>query len=87
VVLPQFRAIVVRSGTDPRIVKRLADTLADAMRDPEYVAFLKDQHADLDGFVPAAKSRTFLDNLLKGTKELVARSGNAQDAAKEVQKK
>jgi tripartite-type tricarboxylate transporter receptor subunit TctC len=87
VVLPQFRAIVVRSGTDPKIVKRLADTLADALRDPGYVAFLKDQHADLDGFVPAAKSRAFLDNLLKGTKELVARSGNAQDAAKEVQKK
>jgi tripartite-type tricarboxylate transporter receptor subunit TctC len=75
VMQPQFRAVVVRSGTDPKIVKKLADTLADAVRDPEYVAFLKDQHADVDGFVPAGKSRAFLDNLLKGTKQLIAKSG------------
>jgi tripartite-type tricarboxylate transporter receptor subunit TctC len=78
VTQPQFRAIVVRSGTDAKIVKKLADALADTVRDPEYIAFLKDSHADLAGFVPAAQSRPFFDKLLTGTKELVARMSAAQ---------
>jgi tripartite-type tricarboxylate transporter receptor subunit TctC len=86
VTQPQFRAIVVRSGTDAKIVKKLADTLADAVRDPEYVAFLKDSHADLAGFLPAPQSRPFFDKLLKGTKELIARM-SAQKTAQPEQKK
>jgi tripartite-type tricarboxylate transporter receptor subunit TctC len=86
VTQPQFRAIVVRSGTDAKIVKKLADTLADAVRDPEYAAFLKDQHADPDGFLPAAQSRPFFDKLLKGTKELIARMGAPQQTAPEQKK-
>src|SRR5262245_7402575 len=87
VTQPQFRAVVVRSGTDAKIVKKLADTLADAVRDPEYVAFLKDSHADLDGFLPAAQSRPYFDKLLKGTKELVARMDAVQKTAQPEQKK
>jgi tripartite-type tricarboxylate transporter receptor subunit TctC len=87
VTLPQFRAIVVRSGTDAKIVKKLADALADAVRDPEYVAFLKDQHADPDGLLRAAESRPYFDKLLKGMKELIARSGATAATAKPEQKK
>ena len=81
VALPQFRAIVARSGTDAKIVKKLADALADAVREPEYVAFLKDEYADPDSFVAAAGSRAYFDNLLKGLKQLVASSGVRQDTA------
>src|SRR5262249_26151644 len=33
VTLPQFRAIVVKAGTDSKIVKVLADAMAEAVRD------------------------------------------------------
>jgi tripartite-type tricarboxylate transporter receptor subunit TctC len=87
VTLPQFRAVVVRGGTDAKIVKKLADALADAVKDPEYVAFLKDQHADPDGFVPAAESGPYFGKLLKGLKELVARSGVTTEGAQPNEKK
>jgi len=87
VALPQFRAIVVRSGTDAKFVKKLADTLADAVRDPEYIAFLKDEYADPESFVSAAGSRAYFDNLLNGLKQLVASSGVPQDTAQPGPKK
>ena len=79
VTLPQFRAIVVKSGTDPKVVKTLADALAEAVKDPEYVAYLKDQYADADSFVPAANTKAFLDNELKAMKQLIAGSGVSQE--------
>jgi tripartite-type tricarboxylate transporter receptor subunit TctC len=87
VTQPQFRSVVVRSGTDAKIVKKLADALADAVRDPEYVAFLKDQHADPDGFLPAEESQPYFDKLLKGTRDLVARMDAAQKIAVPEQKR
>jgi tripartite-type tricarboxylate transporter receptor subunit TctC len=75
VTLPQFRAIVVRSGTDPKIVKTLSDALAAAAKDPEYVAYLKDQYADPNSFVPGDKTAAFLANELKAMKALIADSG------------
>jgi tripartite-type tricarboxylate transporter receptor subunit TctC len=80
ITLPQFRSVVVRSGTDAKIVKKLADALADTVRDPEYVAFLRDQYSDPDSFVPSADSKAYFDKLLGGLKELIARSGVTQDA-------
>jgi tripartite-type tricarboxylate transporter receptor subunit TctC len=79
VTLPQFRAIVVKGGTDTKIVKTLADALAEAARDPEYVAYLKDQYASGDSFVSATDTRAFLDNELRAMKQLIAGSGSTQD--------
>ena len=87
VALPQFRSVVVRSGTDAKTVKKLADALAEAVRGPEYVAFLKDEYADPNSFVSAAGTRAFFDNLLKGTKQLIASSGVTQDTAQPEPKK
>jgi putative tricarboxylic transport membrane protein len=81
VTLPQFRAIVVKSGTDPKIVKTLADALAEAARDSEYIAYLKDQYASADSFVSAADTGAFLDNELKAMKQLIAGSGVTRDTA------
>jgi tripartite-type tricarboxylate transporter receptor subunit TctC len=81
VTLPQFRAIMVRAGTDPKIFKRLADALAEAVRDPEYAAYLKEQYADANSFVPAAKTKAYLDNELKAMKQLIASSGVTKEPA------
>jgi tripartite-type tricarboxylate transporter receptor subunit TctC len=81
VTLPQFRAIVVKAGTDPKIVKVLADALADAVKDPEYVAYLKEQYASADSYVSAADTKAFLDNELKSMQQLIAGSGMTPDAA------
>lgn len=75
VTLPQFRAIVVKSGTDPKLVKTLSDALAAAAKDPEYATYLKDQYADANSFVPGSATAAFLANELKAMKQLIANSG------------
>jgi tripartite-type tricarboxylate transporter receptor subunit TctC len=87
VTLPQFRAIVVKAGTDPKVVKTLADALAEATKDPEYVAYLKDQYADANSFVPGGSTAAFLASELKAMKQLIADSGVSQaDPAAEPKK-
>jgi len=75
VTLPQFRSIVVRGGTDPKIVKKLSDALAAAAKDPEYVDYLKSQYADPQSFVAADKAGAFFDRELKAMKALAAQVG------------
>jgi tripartite-type tricarboxylate transporter receptor subunit TctC len=65
----------VRSGTDPAIVKKLADALAEAVKDPEYAAYLKDQYADANSFVAGTQTAAFLANELKAMQALIASSG------------
>ena len=81
VTLPQFRAIMVKAGTDAKIVKKLADALAEAAKDPEYAAYLKEQYADPNSFVPAAKTKAYLDNELKAMKQLIASSGVTKETS------
>src|SRR5262245_6879375 len=75
VTLPQFRSIVVRAGTDPKIVKTLSDALAKAANDPDYAKYLQDQYAASGSFVAADKARAFLDGELKAMKALAAEVG------------
>jgi tripartite-type tricarboxylate transporter receptor subunit TctC len=75
VTLPQFRSIMVRAGTDPKIVKALSEALANAAKNPEYVKYLNDQYADAASFVPADKARAFLDRELTAMKALAAQVG------------
>jgi tripartite-type tricarboxylate transporter receptor subunit TctC len=81
VTLPQFRAIMVKSGTDAKIVKKLSDALAEAAKDPEYAAYLKEQYADPNSFVPAGRTKAYLDNELKAMKQLIASSGVTKETA------
>jgi tripartite-type tricarboxylate transporter receptor subunit TctC len=87
VTLPQFRAIVVKAGTDPKVVKVLSDALAEAAKDPEYAAYLKDQYAAADSFVPGAATSAFLAGELKAMKDLIASSGVTQAPAQPEPKK
>ena len=52
VTLPQFRAIVVKAGTDPKIVKKLADELAKISQNAEFKAYLDQQYADPEQLRP-----------------------------------
>ena len=68
VTLPQFRAIVVKAGTDPAIVARLADELKKAAHTSEFKAYLENQYADPNSFVPMDKARQFMDAWLAQAK-------------------
>ena len=72
VFLTQFRAIVVRAGTDPKIVKTLSDAFATFARSKEFVAYLKQQYAAPDSFVPAAESVHYMQDWLKEARALGA---------------
>jgi tripartite-type tricarboxylate transporter receptor subunit TctC len=72
VTLPQFRAIVVKAGTDPARVKILADALAKVAQSPEFNTYLDQQYADPDSYVPADKARPFMDSWLDQAKGILA---------------
>ena len=87
VTLPQFRAIVVRGGTDAKLVQKLSDALAAAAKDPEYVDYLKSQYADAQSFVAADKADAFFDRELKAMKQLAAQVGMTKEEAPAEPKK
>jgi tripartite-type tricarboxylate transporter receptor subunit TctC len=72
VALPQFRAIVVRSGTPPDIIQKLSDALAKVAATPEYKKFLEDQYADPASFESSAKAPTFVKEQLEDMKKTIA---------------
>lgn len=71
VALPQFRAIVVRSGTPPEIVQKLSDALAKVAATPEYKKFLGDQYADSASFESSTKAPAFVKEQLEDMKKTV----------------
>ena len=72
VALPQFRAIVVRAGTPPDVVKKLSDALAKVYALPEYKKFLEEQYADPNSFEDAAKAPAFVNEQLEDMKKTMA---------------
>jgi tripartite-type tricarboxylate transporter receptor subunit TctC len=83
VLLPQFRVVMVRAGTDPAIVKTLSDALADVAKTAEYHDYLKQQYADPDSFVGADKSVQFMRDWLSEAGHLLsANSGTVAAAPK-----
>ncbi len=74
ITLPQFRAIVVRAGTDPARVKILADALAKVAKDGSFKAYLAQQYADPDSFIPMQGTRAFMANWLKQARAIIART-------------
>ncbi|MBA2721836.1 MAG: tripartite tricarboxylate transporter substrate binding protein [Methylibium sp.] len=69
--LPQFRAIVVKVGTDPHRVKALSEALDRIAETPEYKAFLKDQLATDGSYIPAKSAPAFLQQAYKEMKQTV----------------
>lgn len=72
VTMPQFRAIVVKAGTDPKQVKLLVDEIAKVAQNAEFKAYLDQQYADPDSYVPMDKARGFMDSWLEQAKKIRA---------------
>jgi tripartite-type tricarboxylate transporter receptor subunit TctC len=65
IVINQFRAVVVRAGTDPKQVAVLAAALEKAGRSADFAKYLEDELADPQSFIPAKDAGAFLDKELK----------------------
>jgi len=64
IVINQFRAVMMRAGTDSARIKVISDALAKAAATDDYKAYLKDQYADADSFIPASGAMSFLKSEL-----------------------
>ncbi|MDE2120377.1 MAG: tripartite tricarboxylate transporter substrate binding protein [Betaproteobacteria bacterium] len=72
VTLPQFRAIVVKAGTPPDRVKKLADALQKVAQSPDFKAYLEQQYADPNSYVPMQNADAFMNNWLKQAEQVIA---------------
>lgn len=73
IALPQFRSIVVRSGTPEDRIKALSDALQKVAASDEYKQFLQAQYAKEDSFVPADKAAAFIQSQLDDMKNVTAK--------------
>lgn len=60
IIINQFRAVVMKAGTDAARVKAVSDALAEVAGTDDYKAWLKDQFAEAGSFVPAASAAAFM---------------------------
>lgn len=65
IVISQFRAIVVRAGTDPRHVATLSAAVEKVARSDDFKQYLVDELAFADSYIPAAQAAAFFDGELK----------------------
>jgi tripartite-type tricarboxylate transporter receptor subunit TctC len=72
ITLPQFRAIVVKAGTDPQRVKLLSDALARVYASAEYKEFLKALLAADDSYVPSQDAAPFMQREFDGVRKALA---------------
>ncbi len=75
VTLPQFRAIVVKAGTDPQRVKTISDALARVYADKEYAEFLKSALASEDSYVPAKDATAFMQGEFEAVRKVLSATG------------
>ena len=69
IIINQFRAVMMKAGTDPSRVKIISDGLAKFAVSDDYKTYLKDQYADATSFVPAAGALAFLKQELEAMKK------------------
>lgn len=65
IVINQFRSIVLKAGTDAARVQAVSDALAKIATTEDYRAWLKDQYAEEDSFIPAAGAAAFMKKELE----------------------
>jgi tripartite-type tricarboxylate transporter receptor subunit TctC len=75
VTLPQFRAIVVKAGTDPQRVKTTSDALARVYADKEYAEFLKMSIASEDSYVAAKDAAAFMQGEFETVRKVLSATG------------
>jgi tripartite-type tricarboxylate transporter receptor subunit TctC len=68
--LPQRRALIVKAGTPPDIVKKLSDALTAVVARPEYVEFLKQELASPTSYVPTKAAIDLMQSDLENMKKM-----------------
>lgn len=69
IIINQFRAVMMKAGTDAARVKVISDALARAAATDDYKAYLVDQYADPASFIPASGAQAFLKSELDGMRK------------------
>ena len=71
IVRNQFRAIIVRAGTDPAKIKAMSESLDKVAAMPQYKSFLDKAAAIKDSYVPAKNAVAFMQGELDAMKKIV----------------
>ena len=69
IIINQFRAIVMKAGTDAARVKAVSDALAKVATSDDYKSWLSEQFADADSFVPASGAIAFMKGELNAMRK------------------
>ena len=67
----QFRAIVVKAGTDPAKIKVMSESLDKVAAMPQYKSYLEKEAAIIDSYVPAKNAAAFMQGELDAMKKIV----------------
>lgn len=62
--ISQFRSIVMRAGSDPAHVRRMAEALDKVARSDDFRKYLADELAFADSYIPAAQAGRFIEEQL-----------------------
>lgn len=65
IIINQFRAVVLKKGTPPQRVKAVSDALAKVAASDDFKAYLKDQYADENSYIPASGAVAFMKHELE----------------------
>lgn len=76
VALSSWRAIVIKAGTDPAIVKSLSDALARVYKAPEYQKFISYTWSAKDSFVAAKDVPAYFESAKSELKTIIAAVGS-----------
>jgi tripartite-type tricarboxylate transporter receptor subunit TctC len=71
ILLPQMRAIIARSSADPKRIATLAGALDRFAQTPEFAAYLRDQYALADSYIPQREAQKFLEGELVAVRRFV----------------
>ena len=67
----QFRAIVVKAGTDPAKIKAMSESLDKVAAMPQYKSYLDKAAAIIDSYVPAKNAVAFMQGEFNAMKKIV----------------
>lgn len=74
-ITPQVRWVFMKAGTNPKHVKTISDALTKMSKTPEYKAYLENEIAAPDSYVPASEARQYLQKMLDGVRKEAASAG------------
>ena len=74
--MPQLRTVIVKAGTDPAVVKVLADALGKVAQTAEYKKYLASQYADPNSYMPASEANKWMADWLKKSHKVAAEAAH-----------